>query len=70
MFCEVLSDREEYLQLLKEEENKSNSNHLLVQEYKTRQIGAKLFANSGFGLFANKYFEFSNYKIAECIIGE
>ncbi len=33
-------------------------------------MGAKLFANSGFGLFANKYFKFSNYKVAECITGE
>ncbi len=67
---QVLSDREKYLQLLNEEKNKSNPNHLLVEDYKTRQIGAKLFANAGFGLFGNEYFEFSNYKVAECITGE
>jgi DNA polymerase I len=67
---QVLADREKYLQLLKEEKNKLNSNHILVEEYKTHQIGAKLFANAGFGLFGNKHFEFSNYRVAECITGE
>ncbi len=67
---QVLSDREHYLQLLKKEKNKINPNHILVEEYQTHQIGAKLFANAGFGLFANEYFEFSNYKVAECITGE
>jgi DNA polymerase, archaea type len=42
----------------------------LVEEYKTYQIAAKLFANAGFGLFGNEYFEFSNYQVAECITGE
>ncbi len=67
---QVRSDREFYLQLLLEEKNKPNSNHILVEEYQTHQIGAKLFANAGFGLFANEFFEFSNYKVAECITGE
>ncbi len=67
---QVLMDREKYLQLLKEEKNNSKPNQLLVEEYQTYQIGAKLFANAGFGLFGNEYFEFSNYKVAECITGE
>lgn len=67
---QVLKDREEYLQLLKEEKSKPNPNRLLLEEYQTYQIGAKLFANSGFGLFANEHFEFSNYKVAECITAE
>jgi DNA polymerase, archaea type len=66
----VLKDRDKYLQLLKVEKSKHNRNHLLIEEYETRQKGAKLFANAGFGLFANDYFEFSNYKVAECITGE
>ncbi len=64
---QVLKDREKYLELLKVV---TNQNHLLVEEYETWQKGAKLFANAGFGLFANDYFEFSNYKVAECITGE
>ena len=67
---QVLADREKYLQLLKEEKTKSNPSHILLEEYQTHQIGAKLFANAGFGLFGNEYFEFSNYKVAECITGE
>jgi DNA polymerase I len=67
---EVLSDRENYLQLLKQEKSKTNPDGIRIEEYHTHQIGAKLFANAGFGLFGNKYFEFSNYKVFECITGE
>jgi DNA polymerase, archaea type len=67
---QVLKDRNKYLQLLKVEKSKHDRSHLLIEEYETRQKGAKLFANAGFGLFANEYFEFSNYKVAECITGE
>jgi DNA polymerase, archaea type len=67
---QVLLDREKYLQMQKEEKNNPNSNQKLLEEYQTHQIGAKLFANAGFGLFGNEYFEFSNYKVAECITGE
>jgi DNA polymerase, archaea type len=66
----VLKDRDKYLQLLKAETSKHDPNYLLIEEYETGQKGAKLFANAGFGLFANEYFEFSNYKVAECITGE
>ncbi|ALI35433.1 DNA polymerase I [Candidatus Nitrosocosmicus oleophilus] len=67
---EVLTDREKYLRLIKEEKSKPCPNNLLLEEFHNCQMGAKLFANSGFGLFANKYFKFSNYKVAECITGE
>ncbi len=67
---QVLKDREYYLEMLKKEKSKPNPNHLLLEEYQTYQIGAKLFANSGFGLFANEHFEFSNYIVAECITAE
>ncbi len=63
----VLEERENFLRLLRQEESKPNPNQFLIEEYNTRQLSAKLFANSGFGLFANEYFEFSNYKVAECI---
>ena len=67
---QVISEREKYLDLLKKEREKQSSNSILIEEYQTHQIGAKLFANSGFGLFANEHFEFSNYKVVECITGE
>jgi DNA polymerase I len=67
---QVLEDRDRYLLLLKAEKEKDDANPLLIEEYETQQKGAKLFANTGFGLFANDYFEFSNYRVAECITGE
>ena len=56
--------------MLNDEKNKPSPDQILLEEYKTHQIGAKLFANAGFGLFGNEYFGFSNYKVAECITGE
>jgi DNA polymerase I len=56
--------------LLKEEKGKDNYDPKLIEEYQTHQLGAKLFANAGFGLFGNDYFEFSNYQVAECITAE
>ena len=67
---QVLKDRDRYLTFLKAEMNKVDPNPLLIEEYETQQKGAKLFANTGFGLFVNDYFEFTNYKVAECITGE
>ena len=51
---QTLSDREKYLVLLKEEKEKCDSK--LVEEYQTHQLGAKLFANAGFGLFGSEFF--------------
>lgn len=70
ILLKVLSEREKYLDLLKKEKSKPNPNILLVEEYQTYQLGAKLFANAGYGLFGTEYFPFSNYKVAECITGE
>jgi DNA polymerase I len=68
---QVLSDRDKYLSLLKEEKTRqSSADPRLIEEYQTHQIGAKLFANAGFGIFANEKFEFANYQVAECITGE
>lgn len=66
----VRSDRERYLQLLKQENSRSNPNRSPIEEYETQQLAAKIFADSGFGLFKNEYFEFSNYRVAECITAE
>jgi DNA polymerase, archaea type len=59
---QTLSDRDQYLLLLKEEKEKPNCDPKLIEEYQTHQVGAKLFANAGFG--------FSNYQVAECITAE
>ncbi|MGA8081049.1 MAG: DNA polymerase domain-containing protein, partial [Candidatus Nitrosopolaris sp.] len=67
---QTLSDRNKYLVLLKEEKEKADSDPKLIEDYQTHQLGAKLFANAGFGLFGNEYFEFANYHVAECITAE
>jgi DNA polymerase I len=67
---QVLSDRNRQLQLLREEKLKANPNPFLIEDYQTHQLGAKLFANSGFGLFGHEYFKYSNYQVAECITAE
>ena len=66
----VLADREKYLKLLKEEGLKPKPNNLLVEEYNMQQLAAKLFANAGYGLFGSEFFDYSNYKVAECITAE
>jgi DNA adenine methylase Dam len=67
---QTLSDRNKYLMLLKEEKEKSNRDLRSIEEYQTHQLGAKLFANAGTGLFGNEYFEFRNYRVFECITAE
>jgi DNA polymerase, archaea type len=66
----ALSDRAKYKKLLRKEKDKLNPDARLIEEYDTRQIGAKIFANAGYGVFGNEYFEFANYRVAECITGE
>ena len=65
---QTLADRNKYLNLLKEVKDKPDCDLNLVEEYQTHQLGAKLFANAGFGLFGNEYF--ANYQVAECITAE
>jgi DNA polymerase elongation subunit (family B) len=67
---QVLSDRDRQLQLLHEEKLKANPNPFLIEDYQTHQLGAKLFANAGFGLFGHEFFKYSNYQVAECITAE
>ncbi|MGB6530541.1 MAG: DNA polymerase domain-containing protein [Candidatus Nitrosopolaris sp.] len=67
---QTLFDRNKYLVLLKEEKEKPDCDSKLIEDYQTHQLGAKLFANAGFGLFGNEYFEFANYQVAECITAE
>jgi DNA polymerase elongation subunit (family B) len=66
----VSSDREKYQRLLKGEKSKPNPNALLIDEYNLQQLAAKVFANVGYGLFGSEYFDFSNFKVAECITAE
>jgi DNA polymerase, archaea type len=66
---QVLGDRDRYLNLLKKVKA-SSPDSKLIEEYQTHQLGAKLFANAGFGVFANEFFEFSNYLVAECITAD
>jgi DNA polymerase I len=56
--------------LLIQEKEKPDCDSKLIEEHQTHQLGAKLFANAGFGLFGNEYFEFANYQVAECITAE
>ncbi len=67
---QALSVRSKYPDLLKREKQKTNCDLKLIEEHQTHQLGAKLFAKAGFGLFGNEYFEFSNYQVAECITAE
>jgi DNA polymerase elongation subunit (family B) len=67
---QTLSDRNKYLNLLREEKGKSDCDSKVLEEYQTHQLGAKFFANAGAGLFGNEYFEFSNYQVFECITAE
>ena len=67
---QALANRNKYLDLLNKEKAKAHYDSKLIEEYQTHQLGAKLFANAGFGLFGNEYFEFSNYQVAECITAE
>jgi DNA polymerase elongation subunit (family B) len=67
---QALSDRNKYLIFLKGEKEKPDNDSNLIEEYQTHQLGAKLFANAGYGLFGNEYFEFANYQVAECITAE
>jgi DNA polymerase, archaea type len=66
----ALSDRSKYKKLLREEKDKVKPDLMLIEEYDTRQIGAKLFANAGYGVFGNPRFKYANYQVAECITGE
>jgi DNA polymerase elongation subunit (family B) len=66
----ALSDRAKYKKLLKEEKVKTNPDPRLIEEYDARQIGAKIFANAGYGVFGNPGFKFANYQVAECITAE
>lgn len=65
-----MSDRDKYLALSKEEREKEDPNINLIEEYHTQQLGAKIFANAGVGVFANEYFDFPNYQVNECITAE
>jgi DNA polymerase, archaea type len=67
---ELLEDRNKYQTLLKQEKSKPSPSSQLIEEYEAYQLGTKLLANAGYGVFAHEKFAFSNYKVAEHITGE
>ncbi len=66
----TLADRKKYQDLYKVEQAKTNPNPNLLEEYHTHQLGAKIFANAGVGLFGYTRFDFANYKVNECVTAE
>src|SRR5262249_36928716 len=65
ILTKLLIDREKYQSLLKQSEQQQE----LVNYYDARQIAAKLLANAGYGVFARKEFEYSDYRVSEIITG-
>jgi DNA polymerase, archaea type len=69
VLIKLLKEREKYQSLLKEELAKSEQQQALVNYYEARQIAAKLLANAGYGVFARKEFDYSDYRVSEIITG-
>ncbi|MGA8085141.1 MAG: DNA polymerase domain-containing protein, partial [Candidatus Nitrosopolaris sp.] len=67
----LISEREKYQTLLKEEENKPKENidSQKILQYNARQTALKLLANAGYGVFAREEFDFSDYRVSELITG-
>jgi DNA polymerase, archaea type len=71
ILAKLLKEREQYQSLLKEElaKSKQQQKQELMNYYDARQIAAKLLANAGYGVFARKEFEYSDYRVSEIITG-
>ena len=67
----LISEREKYQTLLKEEEKKPKENRdsQKIVQYNARQTALKLLANAGYGVFAREEFDFSDYRVSELITG-
>ena len=67
----LISEREKYQTLLKEEQNKTKENRdsQKILQYNARQMALKLLANAGYGVFAREEFDFSDYRVSELITG-
>jgi DNA polymerase elongation subunit (family B) len=67
ILTKLSKEREQYQSLLKQELTKSKQQQKqeLMNYYEARQIAAKLLANAGYGVFARKEFEYSNYRVSE-----
>ncbi|MGC2574528.1 MAG: DNA polymerase domain-containing protein [Candidatus Nitrosopolaris sp.] len=70
VLTKLLKEREKYQSLLKQELAKSKQQKQeLINYYEARQVAAKLLANAGYGVFARKEFEYSDYRVSEIITG-
>lgn len=67
ILAKLLKEREQYQSLLKQElaKSKQQQKQELINYYDARQIAAKLLANAGYGVFARKEFEYSDYRVAD-----
>ena len=71
VLIKLLKEREKYQSLLKQElvKPKQQQKQELINYYEARQVAAKLLANAGYGVFARKEFEYSDYRVSEIIRG-
>ena len=69
VLTKLLIERGKYQSLLKQELTKSKQQRELINYYEARQIATKLLANAGYGVFARKEFEYSDFRVSEIITG-
>jgi len=69
VLTKLLKEREKYQSLLKQEHTKSKQQQELINYYEARQVAVKLLANAGYGVFARKEFEYSDFRVSEIITG-
>jgi DNA polymerase I len=67
----LLTERERSQLFLSEElaKPKEQQNQELISYYEARQIALKLLANAGYGAFAQKEFDYYDYRVSEIITG-
>jgi hypothetical protein len=69
VLTKLLKEREKCQSLLKQELTKSKQQQELINYYEARQVAVKLLANAGYGVFARKEFEYSDFRVSEIITG-
>ena len=71
ILAKLLKEREQYQSLLKQElvKPKQQQKRELINYYEARQVAAKLLANAGYGVFARKEFEYSDFRVSEITTG-
>jgi DNA polymerase elongation subunit (family B) len=67
----LIRERERYQQLVNQElaKPKEQQQQELINYYEARQLALKLLANAGYGTFARKEFDYSDYRVSEIITG-